>query len=196
MGRFDRDSGIAMMLALMTASQRMQVRAAVVLVVFAGTLVAAAPAAGWPGPPRTAAPHVKGASGPPAAWLETRARSVWLAFSGYCWKTTCADFPPPQSRTNLPVVRVRRGALVRVHFAFSRPRCTRPRLRLRRSGTQRCARRARRVGGQRARVSSPSTSALPPVPRPIWSAFASHDLPAARRSPNGSSALVAAVRQS
>jgi hypothetical protein len=108
-----------MMLALMTASQRMQVRAAVVLVVFAGTLVAAAPAAGWPGPPRTAAPHVKGASGPPAAWLETRARSVWLAFSGYCWKTTCADFPPPQSRTNLPVVRVRRGALVRVHFAFT-----------------------------------------------------------------------------
>jgi hypothetical protein len=108
-----------MMLGVMTASKTVQVGVAVVLVVFAGALGAAAPAAAWPGPPRTAAPHVKGASGPPAAWLETRTRSVWLAFSGYCWKTTCADFPPPQSRTNLPVVRVRRGALVRVHFAFT-----------------------------------------------------------------------------
>jgi hypothetical protein len=107
-----------MMLAVMTKCKTMQVRATVVLAMLAGALGAAGPAAAWPGPPRTAAPHVKGASGPPAAWLETRTRSVWLAFSGYCWKTTCADFPPPQSRTNLPVVRVRRGALVRVHFAF------------------------------------------------------------------------------
>jgi hypothetical protein len=119
MRHLDRHPRIAMMLAVMTASKTVQVRAAVVLAVFAGALGAAAPAAAWPGPPRTAAPHVKGASGPPAAWLETRTRSVWLAFSGYCWKTTCADFPPPQSRTNLPVVRVRRGALVRVHFAFT-----------------------------------------------------------------------------
>jgi hypothetical protein len=116
---FDRHSRIAMMAAAMAAYETRVVRLAAVLAVFAAALIAIAPAAAWPGPPRTPAPHVKGASGPPAAWLETRTRSVWLAFSGYCWKTTCADFPPPQSRTNLPIVRVRRGALVRVHFAFT-----------------------------------------------------------------------------
>jgi hypothetical protein len=60
----------------------------------------------------------KGAAGPPPAWLETQTRSLWLAFSSF-WKTTCADYLPPQSRIDLPVVRIRRGAIVRVHFAFA-----------------------------------------------------------------------------
>jgi len=76
-------------------------------------------AADWPGPPVAAAPRVKGAAGPPPAWLETRTRSLWLAYSSFCWKTTCADYLPPQSRTDLPVIAVHRGAMVRVHFAFA-----------------------------------------------------------------------------
>jgi hypothetical protein len=64
MGRLDRHSRIAMMLAVMTASKTVQVRAAVVLAVFAGALGASAPAAAWPGPPRTTAPHVKGRERP------------------------------------------------------------------------------------------------------------------------------------
>ena len=84
-----------------------------------GAPAAGAKAAAWPGPPATKPPDVKGAAGPPPAWLETRTRSLWLAFSSFCWKTTCADYLPPQSRTDLPVVAVRRGAMVRVHFAFA-----------------------------------------------------------------------------
>jgi hypothetical protein len=84
-----------------------------------GTPAARTTTADWPGPPKTAPPRVKGAPGPPPAWLETRTRSLWLAFSSFCWKTTCADYLPPQSRTNLPVIRVRHGALLRVHFAFA-----------------------------------------------------------------------------
>jgi hypothetical protein len=44
---------------------------------------------------------------------------LWLAFSSFCWKTACVDYLPPQSRTDLPLVRVRRGEPVRVHFAFN-----------------------------------------------------------------------------
>jgi hypothetical protein len=76
-------------------------------------------ASDWPGPPAAAPPRVEGAAGPPPAWLETRTRSLWLAFSSFCWKTACADYLPPQSRTDLPVIGVRRGAMVRVHFAFA-----------------------------------------------------------------------------
>ena len=84
-----------------------------------GTWAARTTGADWPGPPAAPAPRVKGAAGPPPAWFETRTRSLWLAFSSFCWKTACADYLPPQSRTDLPVIAVRRGAMVRVHFAFA-----------------------------------------------------------------------------
>ena len=86
---------------------------ALVVLVFA----AAAVAATWPGPPKTAPPKLK-QPGPPAAWIETSTRARWLAYSTYCWKTTCADFLPPASRTDLPVVRAQRDGSVRIHFSF------------------------------------------------------------------------------
>jgi hypothetical protein len=77
---------------------------------------ASAFAATWPGPPAAKPPKLS-QSGAPPAWIETHAKSSWLAYSSYCWKTTCVDYLPPQSRTDLPVIVVRRGATVRVHFA-------------------------------------------------------------------------------
>jgi len=113
----------------MKPSRRIDSTPAIVAIVLTAILTAAGlafagqavgrPAAAWPGRPAAQPPHVKGAAGPPAAWLETHTRSLWLAFSSFCWKTTCADYPPPQSRTDLPGVAVRRGAAVRVHFAFA-----------------------------------------------------------------------------
>ena len=82
-------------------------------------LAFAAPAlaATWPGQPTANPPKLQQPS-PPPAWIETHTRSSWLAYSSYCWKTTCADFLPPASRTDLPRVRLTRGASVRIHFAF------------------------------------------------------------------------------
>jgi hypothetical protein len=80
-------------------------------------LTAPALASAWPGPPASKPPRLQ-QPGPPPAWIETRTKSTWLAYSSYCWKTTCADFLPPASRTDLPIVRVVRGAAVRIHFAF------------------------------------------------------------------------------
>lgn len=37
--------------------------------------------------------------GPPPAWVETSAGSVWLAFASYCWETVCADAMPPRCGT-------------------------------------------------------------------------------------------------
>ena len=78
---------------------------------------AAAAAASWPGQPATQPPKLK-QPGPPPAWIETATRSRWLAYSSYCWKTTCADFLPPAGRTDLPLLRLTKGGTVRVHFAF------------------------------------------------------------------------------
>ena len=69
----------------------------------------------WPG--RPGAPPPKGA--PPPAWIETSAKSAWLAYGSYCWKTSCVDMIPPQTRPDLPVFSVKRGRLVRVHLAFT-----------------------------------------------------------------------------
>jgi hypothetical protein len=44
---------------------------------------------------------------------------LWLAFSSFCWSTACADYVPPQSRTDLAGISVHRGATVRLHFAFA-----------------------------------------------------------------------------
>lgn len=86
----------------------------------------AAAAAGWPGPPRSPAPRLA-QQGPPPAWVETRTKTRWMAFSSYCWsapagattrKAVCADMIPPQSRTDLPILGVRRGEVVRIHLAY------------------------------------------------------------------------------
>ena len=51
-----------------------------------------------------------------------------MAFSSYCWsapagstsrKAVCADMIPPQSRTDLPTLTVRRNAPLRFHLAFA-----------------------------------------------------------------------------
>jgi hypothetical protein len=77
-------------------------------------------ALGWPGRPRTAPPKAPG--GPPPAWIESPARSAWLALGSYCWASggvgKCADMVAPQSRTDLPIVRVARGRTLRVHVGF------------------------------------------------------------------------------
>src|SRR5437773_10984712 len=73
----------------------MKTRLALIIV---GLAVAApALAASWPGRP-TAKPPALQQPGPPPGWVETHARWSWLAYSSYCWKTTCADYLPPASR--------------------------------------------------------------------------------------------------
>jgi hypothetical protein len=82
--------------------------------------VIAVPAAYDAQPPAGPPPQVAGSTdSPPPAWIETSVGSAWLAFSTYCWKSTCADFIPrrcPDKRT--PTLRLRRGETVRFHFGF------------------------------------------------------------------------------
>jgi hypothetical protein len=94
---------------------------AILAAVGAAGLVAASSSAAPPGPP----PKVKDAkAAPPAAWLETPTSSSWLAFSSYCWrerstrKAVCVDMILPQSRQDLPSVRVRAGTTVRLHLGY------------------------------------------------------------------------------
>jgi hypothetical protein len=87
-------------------------------VVVAGVSVAAAFVAGTakatpPGPPPTAGPGA-----PPPAWVELTKVSRWLAFSGYCWDSVCVRPRAPSTRTDLPVIRVPAGRIVRIHFGF------------------------------------------------------------------------------
>lgn len=81
-------------------------------------LLIAAPVAATP--PTAPPPKVSGVgTAPPAAWLELPdAPSRWLAYGSFCWKTTCADFLPPQMRPDLPRARVRVGSTVRFHLGF------------------------------------------------------------------------------
>lgn len=80
-------------------------------------LVAAVAAGAWPGPPTGAAPKLD-QPGPPPAWVESTTFSRWLAFSSYCWKTSCVDMLPPATRPDLPVFRPRRDQLLRFHLRF------------------------------------------------------------------------------
>jgi hypothetical protein len=83
-------------------------------------LCAVTPAAAlaWAGPPAAAPPKPATTAGPLPAWAETASRASWLAYSAYCWKTACADYLPPASRPDLPVVTIVRGASIRFHFGF------------------------------------------------------------------------------
>ncbi len=89
------------------------------LVVLAALAVAAPAALAWPGRPEKPAPKPPNEGGPPPAWIETQARSAWLAYGSYCWKTACVDMIPPQSRPDLPAFGVKRGRTVRVHLGFT-----------------------------------------------------------------------------
>ena len=56
---------------------------------------------------------------PPPAWIETPAKSRWLAYGSYCWKTTCVDMIPPQSRPDLPSLGVAHASTARVHLGIA-----------------------------------------------------------------------------
>jgi hypothetical protein len=90
------------------------------VLVFIAALGVAAPAAfAWPGRPTKPAPNPPAEGAPPPAWIETQAKSAWLAWGSYCWKTACVDMIPPQSRPDLPTFEVKRGSVVRVHLGFA-----------------------------------------------------------------------------
>jgi hypothetical protein len=55
---------------------------------------------------------------PPPAWIETQTNRAWLFYGSFCWKTSCADLIPPETRPGLPVFTVARGQTVRVHLQF------------------------------------------------------------------------------
>lgn len=81
----------------------------------------AAHAAGdWAGRPSSPPPKLGSVTdGPPPAWIESRTRSWWLAYTSFCWKTSCVDFIPPERREDLALIRVRRGASLRLHLGFT-----------------------------------------------------------------------------
>jgi hypothetical protein len=82
--------------------------------------LALAPSAGaWAGKPSSPPPVQPMPGAPPPAWIETEARSAWLLYDSYCWRTSCVDLIPPETRPGLPVLTVVRGERVRVHFGFA-----------------------------------------------------------------------------
>jgi hypothetical protein len=83
-------------------------------------LAFAAPAAlAWPGAPKAPPPTPPSSGAPPPAWIETQAKSAWLFYGSYCWKTMCVDLIPPDTRPGLPSFTVARGRIVRVHLRFA-----------------------------------------------------------------------------
>jgi hypothetical protein len=72
-------------------------------------------------------PPSAGKSGPPPAWLETRAGRHWLGFSSYCWSHregasrtgVCADTAAPKcSQQSVPSLTVANGERVRAHLGY------------------------------------------------------------------------------
>jgi len=94
------------------------------LVPLVAALALAVPAAlAWPGPPKAAPPTPPQPAGaPPPAWIETQAKSAWLFYGSYCWKTACVDMIPPTTRPGLTLFSVARGATIRVHLGFAAKR--------------------------------------------------------------------------
>jgi hypothetical protein len=72
----------------------------------------------WPGRPAIPPPKAPRPGAPPPAWIEAKAKSAWLAYGTYCWKTTCVDMIAPETRSDLPTFRITRGKTVRVHLGF------------------------------------------------------------------------------
>jgi hypothetical protein len=71
-----------------------------------------------PGPPKANPPKPAGRDGPPPVWVESTSESVWLAYGSYCWATQCVDYIGPALRAGIPVLRVARRTVVRLHFGF------------------------------------------------------------------------------
>jgi hypothetical protein len=95
----------------------MKVRALIILI--AALAIAVPSALAWAGRPSAAPPKAPNPGAPPPAWIETKAKSAWLAYGSYCWKTACVDMIPPNTRPDLPAFAVKRGATVRVHLGFA-----------------------------------------------------------------------------
>ncbi len=94
----------------------MRLRFLLFVVASALAAVLAAVALAAPGAP---APNVAGTSGePPPAWLGAGGHEQWLAYSSFCWATTCVDFLPPARRTDLPQVVARPGSRISIHLRF------------------------------------------------------------------------------
>jgi hypothetical protein len=89
------------------------------LILLSALVIGISPALAWPGRPAVPPPKAPNLGAPPPAWIEAQARSAWLAFGSYCWKTACVDMIPPSTRPGLPTFVVRRGKVVRVHLGFS-----------------------------------------------------------------------------
>ena len=90
-----------------------------VSIVLAALAFAVPAAFAWPGAPKAPRPAPPRPGAPPPAWIETQAKSAWLFYGTYCWKTTCADLIPPDTRPGLPVFTVLRGQTLRVHLGFA-----------------------------------------------------------------------------
>ena len=87
------------------------------VVIALAALAFAAPAApAWPGAPTAPPPTPPSSGAPPPAWIETQAKSAWLFYGSYCWKTMCVDLIPPDTRPGLPTFTIARGRIVRVHL--------------------------------------------------------------------------------
>ena len=81
--------------------------------------VLAPTALAWAGRPAGPPPKPPNPGAPPPAWIETQARSAWLAYGSYCWRTACVDMIPSDSRPDLPTFAVKRGTTLRVHLGFA-----------------------------------------------------------------------------
>lgn len=59
---------------------------------------------------------------PPAAYIEFGRPGRWMSQGSYCWMTgnseACADGIPPDQRSDLPVLIVRRGTVGHIHLGF------------------------------------------------------------------------------
>jgi hypothetical protein len=88
-------------------------------IVVATIAIAVPSALAWPGEPRTPPPKKPMPGAPPPAWIETEAKSGWLFYGTYCWKTACITLIAPETRPGLPVFTVRRGQMLRVHLGFA-----------------------------------------------------------------------------
>lgn len=73
--------------------------------------------------PAGPAPRPATKPAPPPAWLETRRGARWLAYSTWCRREGCVDYPRPRcvgDAARVPTLLVDRGELVRVHLGHRR----------------------------------------------------------------------------
>lgn len=98
---------------------RWRLTSAVGMAVATGTVTAFAPVQATPAPPRAGEPKAAKTGGPPPAWIASTRASSWLSYGTYCWAGRCVYYPAPALRTNIPTIRVARGATLTLHFGFT-----------------------------------------------------------------------------